>query len=74
MTWVLYALQQIYFLVYVVFETALRGESLGVIIAAHLMLSAGVLKLCIDVVNIDASHVSSSEVDALERFAKEVYS
>ena len=52
-------------------ETALRGERLGLVIAAQIILSSGVLKLCIDVVKTDASHVTSEEAAQLERIAKE---
>ena len=52
-------------------ETALRGEGLGLVIAAQIILSSGILKLCIDVVKTDASHVTSEEAAQLERIAKE---
>ena len=52
-------------------ETALRGEGLGLVIATQIILSSGILKLCIDVVKTDASHVTSEEAAQLERIAKE---
>lgn len=62
-TWVLFGLQQAYFFCYLVLEAAIRYNSVaaGLITLAHLILSAAVVLLCIDVVRTDASRITPEE-------------
>ena len=69
----LFALQHVYFGIFIGLETSVQNSqiALSIIVLLHIALSVAVVKLAHDVTRCDASYVSSEKTNMLRELAQE---
>ena len=72
-TWVLFALQHVYFGIYIGLESSLHSSqtALSFIVLLHIAFSVAVIKLAHDETRCDASYVSAEKIKILKEIAQE---